>query len=80
MVRTPACYNCIRFYKVALREKSATFRWLHRWVNPVFDHFLENIVTKDELARSKSYAQAATKGGLSENEMNDWMRGMKTGF
>lgn len=79
LVRTPACYNCIRLYKVALKEKSATFRWLHRWVNPVFDHFLERIATKEELRQSKSYAQAATKGEVSEPQMNEWMRGMKTG-
>jgi len=80
VVRTPACYNCIRFYKVALKEKSAIFRWLHQWVNPVFDYFLEKIVAKEDLSQSKSYAQAATKGEVNETQMNDWMRGMKPGF
>ncbi|MBI4303921.1 MAG: nitroreductase [Chloroflexi bacterium] len=80
VVRTPACYNCIRFYKTALREKSATFRWLHRWMNPMFDYFLENIVTKEELSQSKSYAKAASSSGLKPEETDDWMRGMKTGF
>ena len=80
LVRTPACYNCIRFYKVALKEKSATFRWLHTWINPMFDYFLERIVTKDELCQAKTYAQAASQGNLSEDEANDWMRGMKSGF
>lgn len=79
-VRTAACYNCIRFYKSALKEKSFTFRWLHSWVNPMFDYFLEGIITKEELGRSKSYAQDATDGTLSDKEVVDWMRGMKTGF
>ena len=79
-VRTPACYHCIRFYKVALKEKSAAFRWLHSWVNPMFDYFLEKIVTKEELSRAKTYAQAASRGSLSEKEAEDWMRGMRTGF
>lgn len=72
------CHNCIRFYKTALREKSATFRWLHRWINPVFDYFLEGkIITKEELSQAKKYAQAATKGLLIQEEIDDWMRGMK---
>jgi hypothetical protein len=80
VVRTPACYDCIRFYKVALKEKSAIFRWLHRWINPVFDYFIERIVTGEELHQAKSYAQAASMGSLSEKEAEDWMRGLKTGF
>jgi len=80
LVRTPACYNCIRFYKVALKEKSATFRWLHTWINPLFDYFLERIVTKDELGRAKRYAQAASEGSLSDKDIDDWMRGLRTGF
>ncbi|MDP3879895.1 MAG: hypothetical protein Q8Q07_06295 [Dehalococcoidales bacterium] len=80
LVRTPACFNCIRFYKLALKEKSATFRRLHGLLNPLFDYFLENIGTKEELGQSRSYAKRATEGALNDNEMNDWMRGMKTGF
>jgi len=80
VVRTPACYHCIRFYKVALKEKSATFRWLHSRVNPMFDYFIEKIVTKEELGQAKIYAQTASKGSLSEKEIEDWMRGMRTGF
>lgn len=79
-VRTIACYHCIRFYKVALKEKSVTFRWLHKWVNPLFDHFLEKVVTQDELAHTKIYAKAASNGNLSEKEVENWMREMRTGF
>lgn len=80
MVRTPACYDCIRFYKVALKEKSAIFRWLHRGINPVFDYVIEKIVTVEELKQSRRYAQAASQGNLSEEEADDWMQDMKTGF
>jgi hypothetical protein len=80
LVRTPACYNCIRFYKVALKEKSATFRWLHTWINPLFDHFLEGIVTGEELSQAKTYAQAASRGDLSKEQTEDWMRDLRTGF
>lgn len=78
--RTPGCRDCIRFYKLALKEKSSAFRWLHNLMNPVFDDILGSIVTKEELRQSKSYAQAASRGDLSEHETRDWMRGMKTGF
>ncbi|MBC8477681.1 MAG: nitroreductase [Dehalococcoidia bacterium] len=80
LVRTPACFNCIRFYKVALKEKSATFRWLHTWINPVFDYFLEKIVTGEELRQAKTYARAASQGGLGQEQTDDWMRNMRTGF
>jgi len=79
-VRTPACYNCVRFYKVALGEKSATFRWLHRWANPAFDYFLERIVTGEELAAAKAYARAASTGEIDQKHPGEWMRGMKTGL
>ena len=49
-------------------------------MNPVFDHFLENIITREELRRAKTYARSATQGELNEDEVNDWMNGMKTGF
>jgi hypothetical protein len=80
LVRTPACYNCIRFYKTALKEKSRVFRWLHRVANPVFDFFLKRAVTKAEFSRAKSYARAASEGHLNQPEVVDWMREMKTGL
>lgn len=80
MVRTPACYNCIRFYKTALKEKSRAFRWLHSAINPVFDFCLERIVTSGELSQAKSYARAASAGSLVPSQIEEWMCGMKTGF
>jgi len=80
IVRTPACYNCVRFYKVALKEKSVTFRWLHMWINPAFDYVIEKIVTEEERQKSRQYAQSASQGTLNEDETNKWMQDMKTGF
>ena len=76
-----ACHNCVRFYKTALMGKSASFRWLHSWMNRLYDYFLEGkIVTEVELGRAKTYARAATKGTLSQEEINDWMKGMRVGL
>jgi hypothetical protein len=73
-----ACNGCIRFYKAELLRRSATFRWLHKGLNPFVDYFLEGkIVTEKELSDSKAYARAATKGTLSQKEIDDWMKGMK---
>ncbi|MDD5038048.1 MAG: hypothetical protein PHN78_01855 [Dehalococcoidales bacterium] len=80
LVRTPACYNCIRFYKVAVKEKSATFRWLHKWINPLFDRVIETIVTEEERKQTREYAQAATQGSVDKKESETWMRDMRTGF
>jgi hypothetical protein len=65
-VRTPSCYGCMRFYKVALKEKSALFRWLNDRVNPHFDALLERLVTAEEMRDAKAHArQATTLGGAS---------------
>ena len=75
------CNGCIRFYKTVLIQKSATFRCLHRWLNRLYDYFLEGkIVTEKELADAKAYARAATKGTLSQREVIDWMSGLKVGL
>lgn len=52
------CTNCNRFYKNALKEKSALFRWLNNKINPVFDHWLEKIVSEDEIKKAKDHAAA----------------------
>ncbi len=79
-VRTPECYNCIRFYKIGLKEKSATFRWLHKWINPIFDHVIEKIVTEEERKEAKEYAQTASQGNVSKEKTETWMRDIETGF
>lgn len=80
VVRTPSCYGCIRYYKVALKEKSSLFRWLNDRINPIFDRELEKIVREEELARAKDYARRATQGAVSEEEAHEWMSQQKTGF
>lgn len=61
---TPSCAQswdgCMRFYKTALKERSATFRWLNDKVNPLFDALLERIVTPAEVREAKQYARTAT--------------------
>lgn len=61
-VRAPECYGCMRYYKVALKERSAAFRWLNERVNPVFDALLERIVSPAEVQKAQAYARAATVG------------------
>ena len=62
-VRTASCYNCLRFYKTALKERSATFRWLNTRVNPVFDALLESVISPAEMREAKAYTRAAADGG-----------------
>jgi hypothetical protein len=61
-VCSPSCYNCIRFYKTALKERSRLFRLLHSLVNPIFDFILERIVSREEVDKAKAHASAATSG------------------
>ena len=77
---TLACRGCIRFYKTLLFRRSASFRWLHRRINPVFDYFLYRIVTGEEKKKARDYALAASAGRLSNEEIDDWMKGIKTGL
>jgi hypothetical protein len=65
-VRTPACRGCLRFYKVALKERSGLFRWLNQRANPLFDALLERITTPEELQQAKGYARLASAGKLPE--------------
>ncbi|MFC1900785.1 nitroreductase [Chloroflexota bacterium] len=73
-VRTPGCYQCIRFYKSALFPKSASFRWLHNRFNPIFNKLIGKIVTGDERKGAKVYADAASEGQLSQEEVDEWMK------
>lgn len=79
-VRTRNCYGCIRFYKTALKEKSALFNFMNRIINPVFDRIIEKLITDEELRKSKEYAAKATEGALAQKASEDWMRRLKTGF
>ncbi|MBM3701313.1 MAG: hypothetical protein FJW68_10460 [Actinobacteria bacterium] len=79
-VRTYSCRGCIRFYKLALKEKSGVFRWLNNKINPLFDKALESIVTVDELKSAKDYGKNAVIGKVSEKESDEWMKGLRSGF
>jgi hypothetical protein len=72
-VRTPACYGCMRFYKLALKDKSGIFRWVNDLANPVFDTLLERIVTLEEIQGSKNFARSASSGQISPEEAQAWL-------
>ncbi|MFC1909028.1 nitroreductase [Chloroflexota bacterium] len=76
-MRTPGCYQGIRFYKTALFVKSVSFHWLHNQINPVFNKLIGRIVTEKEKKQAKKYADAASEGTLSEEEVREWMKGLK---
>ncbi|MBN1160652.1 MAG: hypothetical protein JXA17_01720 [Dehalococcoidales bacterium] len=77
---TISCRYCIRFYKTVLLRKSGAFRWLHGRLNPVFNYYMDRIVSPNERKLARQYALAASAGTVSEEESWDWMRGMKTGL
>ncbi|MBM3705914.1 MAG: hypothetical protein FJW66_05245 [Actinobacteria bacterium] len=79
-VSTPSCKGCIRFYKLALKEKSSMFRWLNNRINPLFDRMLESIVTEEELKSAKDYGKNAVDGKVSAGQSDKWMKDLKTGF
>ncbi|MBN2548836.1 MAG: hypothetical protein JXB15_06750 [Anaerolineales bacterium] len=70
-VRTPSCYGCMRFYKVALKEKSGLFCWLNGLVNPHFDALIERILTEEEVQLAQAYARAAMSGELDSKDEDD---------
>ena len=78
--RTPSCRGCIRFYKVALKEKSKVFSFLNKLINPLFDKIIESIVSEDELSQSKEYAEKAVKGEVLPEESSTWINNSKMGF
>jgi len=76
-MRTPGCYQCIRFYKTALSGKSISFRWLHNRINPIFNKLIARIVTDEEKKEAKRYADAASEGRISREEAEEWMKNLK---
>ncbi len=60
LVKSDGCRGCVRFIKTGLKEKSSLFRILNGIINPVFDHILETIVTREEVLEAKRYAREAT--------------------
>jgi len=58
-VRKQECYGCIRFMKVALKEKSPTFRWLNNRVDPLFNRLRDSLLTEEEIAAASAFAGEA---------------------
>lgn len=53
------CYGCIRFMKVALKEKSSAFVRLNNLINPVFNSLRDSIITPEEKEEAKQFARDA---------------------
>ena len=77
-VRSPECYGCMRFYKVALKEKSGLFRLLNELVNPHFDGLIEHILTEEEVKLAQAYAKAAMSDELKFQSTPGWQDGSNT--
>jgi len=56
VTRSPACHGCFRFKKNALKEKSALFRWLDGYFNPLFNRVRDSLLTPEELNEAREYA------------------------
>lgn len=57
--RSPACRQCIRFRKNALRERSPLFRRLDAHLNPVFNRVRDSLLTPKELEDARRFALKA---------------------
>lgn len=73
-VNAPGCYNCMRFYKTALKERSWLFRQMNGFINPVFDAILERIVSREEVKKAEAHAQAATAGQALPDNGEEYTR------
>lgn len=58
-VRNQRCYGCIRFMKVALKDKSPIFCWLNDRINPIFNQLRDDIVTPLEKEEARRFASEA---------------------
>jgi len=78
-VRTPSCCRCMRFNKIALKEKSALFRLLNKLFNPLFDAMIERILSPAELRDAEQFAQEAMQGlpDTESSEQNHSTPGMQ---
>jgi len=59
ITRSPGCHRCLRFQKNALKEQSALFRWLDSFLNPLFNHARDRLLTAEELAEARQVASQA---------------------
>ena len=64
---TPACRDCNRFYKNALKDHSAVFRAINGVGNPLFDKVLERIVEPREMEAAAHRARNRDRIGPPED-------------
>jgi hypothetical protein len=60
--RNPECRGCLRFIKAELEVKSATFRFLNRFIGPVFQKIRDPLLAKADIADAKSKAEEMMAG------------------
>lgn len=74
------CINCNRAYKNALKDNSFMFNKINNIINPLFDKYIEKLVTKEEIKASKEYAKTANSGSQipndwkEDNKINKWKK------
>jgi len=57
--RSKMCHNCLRFRKNILKERSRLFCWLDAYLNPVFNHARNSLLTPQELEDARALALRA---------------------
>jgi hypothetical protein len=57
----PECQGCLRFIKAELEVKSATFRFLNRFIEPVFQKIRDPRLDKEEVTAAKEKAATLMK-------------------
>ncbi len=62
-VRRSECRGCIRFIKNELKERSPAFRLLNGWINPIFNRLRDSLISCDEKAEAKKFAEKAMNSG-----------------
>ena len=62
--RAKVCHGCLRFRKNVLKEESRLFRWLDGYVNPVFNHVRDSLLSAEERETARRYAQSAAQGAV----------------
>jgi hypothetical protein len=57
----PECRGCLRFIKAELETKSATFRFLNRFIGPRFQAIRDPLLDQAEVAQAKEKANEMMK-------------------
>ena len=70
---TPACLDCTRFYKNALKDHSATFRRANGIINPLFDRMLEGLVGPEAVLEARNRAETRDQAELPD-DLERWTR------